>query len=76
MPRRQPFAAPTIVKWMTVEEAAPTMSVTPEALRARLRRNARRAPDGGIEADIDGLRARKFGRSWRIVLGARWSEPV
>lgn len=76
MPRKHPFVAPKIVRWITVEEASAFLQVSPEALRARLRRAARRAPDGGIEADVDGMRGRKLGASWRITFGARWTEPT
>jgi len=76
MARRIPFVAPKTVRWTTVEEAAAFFGLKPHALRARLRRAARRSVDGGIEADIDGVRGRKFGTSWRVALGARWVEPT
>jgi len=47
--------------------------MTPEALRKQLERKARRAPDGAIEATLDGVRARKFANRWRVCFGERWS---
>lgn len=76
MPKKRPFIRAATVRWISVEEAAEFMGTNALALRARLRRAARRAPDGGIEADVDGIRGRKLGNSWRVVLGARWLEPT
>lgn len=75
MPRKRAFVRAETVRWITVEEAAEFMGTNALALRARLRRAARRAPDGVVEADVDGIRGRKLGNSWRVVLGARWLEP-
>ena len=41
-------------------------------IRASLERHAVRAPDGVIEATIDGVRARKLGRLWRVAFSERW----
>ena len=59
--------------WYSVRVAAEVLGDRPDALRKRLQRNARRAPDGGIEAEIDGVRGRKFGHSWRVSFSERWS---
>jgi hypothetical protein len=48
--------------------------MSPEALRRSIECHAVRAPDGGIESNIDGVRARKFGRLWRVQFSARWSS--
>lgn len=69
------FVRAATVRWISVEEAAEFIGTNALALRARVRRAARRAPDGGIESDVDGIRGRKLGNSWRVVLGARWLEP-
>jgi hypothetical protein len=63
---------------MTIRQAAAILAMSPEALRRSLERHAVRAPDGSVEAAIDGVRARKFGRLWRVALSERWtlaSEP-
>jgi hypothetical protein len=62
-------------RWLTVRDAGALLSVTPGALRRSLERRAVRAPDGGTEADIDGVRGRKFGRLWRVMLTSRWMDP-
>jgi hypothetical protein len=51
---------------------AAILSMSDEALRKKLERHARKAPDGVVEAEIDGIRGRKFGRSWRVLLSERW----
>jgi hypothetical protein len=61
-------------RWFTVRDAASALAITPDALRRSLERHATLAHDGGTEAHIDGLRARKFGRLWRVQLGAAWSH--
>ena len=45
------------------------------ALRKTLERRAARAPDGATEAALDGVRARKFGRNWRIRFSEAWGGP-
>lgn len=75
MAKKRAFFRPEVVRWITVEEAAEFIGTNPLALRARLRRAAGRASDGGVEADIDGIRGRKLGNSWRVVLGASWMDP-
>lgn len=63
-------------RWMTVVSASEILDLSPEALRRTLERHAVRAPDGGTEAHVDGVRARKFGRLWRVQFSERWSvEP-
>jgi hypothetical protein len=49
--------------------------VDPAALRKALDRRATRTADGGIEAELDGVHARKLGRLWRVALSAAWSNP-
>lgn len=49
-----------------IEVAAPKLGVTEEALRARCRR-APRCPGSTMVVDLGGgIRAMKFGRTWRI----------
>jgi hypothetical protein len=59
-----------------VKAAAEYLDMSPDALRQTLERHAVRAPDGGVEANVDGVRARKFGRLWRIQFSSRWSAEV
>ena len=62
-PRPSPKQAPL---YESVEAAAPMLGITEEALRARCRR-ARRGTGGATVADLGaGIRAVKFGRTWRI----------
>lgn len=65
----------TSKRWMSVREAAAVLGFAVVSLRRAIERHARRAPDGGIEASFDGLRARKLGRTWRVQLGSRWTAP-
>lgn len=60
--------------WISVREAAERLGFGVVSLRRLIERNARRAPDGGIEALIDGVRAKKLGRTWRVQLGERWAN--
>jgi hypothetical protein len=46
------------------------------ALRKTLERRAVRAGDGATEATLDGVRARKFGRLWRIRFSEAWGSPA
>lgn len=63
-------------RWMTIASASEILDLSPEALRRTLERHAVRAPDGGTEANVDGVRARKFGRLWRVQFSERWApEP-
>ncbi len=70
---RRPSAAPQGPRgWVSIQTAAEYLDMSPDALRRALERRAVRAPDGSIEANIDGVRARKFGRSWRVAFSERW----
>jgi hypothetical protein len=60
--------------WFTVREAARALSTTPAALRKQLERRARRAPDGGTEARLDGIRARKISNRWRVSFDEPWTK--
>ncbi len=63
-------------QWRSVQSAATMLGLTAAALRKALDRRAVRRPDGGIEAELDGVRGRKLGRLWRVSLSAAWSNPV
>jgi len=71
MRRTQKQGAP--LRWHTLSDAAVHLSVSPAALRRQLERHAVRARDGGTEAHIDGVRARKFANRWRVSFGESWT---
>jgi hypothetical protein len=66
---------PEPARWMSVDAAAEILGVPVITFRRALERSARRRPDGGVEAHVDGVRARKFGRLWRVLLDQSWLEP-
>lgn len=61
-------------RWFALRDAAAILSVTPNALRKQLERRAVRAADGGTEAVVDGVRARKFANRWRVSFSRAWAE--
>ena len=67
--------APT-PRWLSVQSAADLLGLPAAALRKSLERRAVRAPDGGIKAEIDGVRGRKLGRLWRVLLSSAWTLPL
>lgn len=62
-----------VLHWHTLIDAADRLSLSPDALRRQLERHAIRAKDGGTEAHIDGVRARKFANRWRVSFGEPWA---
>ncbi len=62
------------LRWYPLREAAVILGLSPDALRKQLERNVIRARDGGTEALVDGVRARKFANRWRISFGEAWTE--
>lgn len=69
-----PASAPT--RWISLQSAADLLSLTPAALRKSLDRRSLRTPDGGVEAELDGVRGRKLGRLWRVTLSSAWTVPI
>lgn len=67
--------AAVAVRWISLPSAADVLGLTADALRKTLDRRARKVADGGVEAEIDGVRARKLGRLWRVALGPAWCTP-
>ena len=63
-----------IASWMSVREAALVLGFGTVSFRRLLERHARRAADGGVEASVDGVRARKIARTWRVQLSAAWTQ--
>jgi hypothetical protein len=61
-------------RWYPLRDAAPMLGVTPAALRKLLERRVRRAADGGTEAIVDGVRARKFANRWLVSFDKAWTE--
>lgn len=61
--------------WLSIERAAAHLGLSAGALRKSLERRAVRAGDGGTEALLDGVRARKFGRLWRVRFSEAWGAP-
>ena len=66
--------ATTVPRWYALRDAAPMLGVSPDALRKLFERRAARASDGGTEARVDGVRARKFANRWRVSFGKPWTE--
>jgi hypothetical protein len=69
------MTGPTLTRWISLQSAADLLGLTPAALRKSLDRRAARSADGGIEAELDGVRARKLGRLWRVTLSPAWTLP-
>jgi len=59
-------------RWISIREAAKLVSYSEVSFRRLIERHARRGVDGTIESSIDGIRARKLGRIWRVQLGKEW----
>lgn len=62
--------------WVSVAAAADFLGLGAAALRRTLERRATRVSDGGVEANVDGVRARKFGRLWRVQFSERWQAEI
>jgi hypothetical protein len=60
-------------RWVSLQVAADILGLTAPALRKTLERRAVRAADGAIEAELDGVRGRKLGRLWRVMLSSAWT---
>jgi hypothetical protein len=67
---------PQVAQWTRVDVAARMLDVSPVTLRRVIERNARCMPDGSTEAKVDGVRARKIGRRWRVWLDPSWTRPA
>lgn len=59
-------------RWMSIEDAARHLACNEISLRRRFQRCARKAPDGAIQARVDGLTARKVGSHWKVWLNPAW----
>jgi hypothetical protein len=67
--------APLRGSWRPMEEAASFLGIPTITLRRSIERNARKHPEGGTTAQVDGITARKLGRLWRVWLDAGWMNP-
>jgi hypothetical protein len=54
--------------YLTIDEAAVVLRLTPQALRKRCARGARRVGRDTMTQLGDGVVAVKFGRSWRVKM--------
>lgn len=70
------MTSPAPLRWISLQSAADLLGLTAAALRKSLDRRSVRTSDGGIEAEIDGVRARKLGRLWRVTLSCAWTVPT
>jgi hypothetical protein len=69
-------STPSTGSWRSIEASAQILGVPTITLRRLIGRSAKRAPDGSMEACVDGIRARKLGRHWRVWLHASWTGPA
>ncbi len=61
-------------QWVSIIRAAEILGeASPEALRRKFDRASHLSDNGVVEANIDGVRARKFGRIWKVQLSAAWA---
>mgnify|MGYP003382202929 CR=1 FL=1 len=60
--------------WISLARAAEVLGEPEESLRKKLARASRKGADGVVEASIDGVRARKLGRNWKVRLSVGWTE--
>jgi hypothetical protein len=56
-------------QWISLASAAGILGTTAPALRKSLEARAAPSADGIIEAELNGNRGRKQGRTWRVLLG-------
>lgn len=64
------------LRWVPLRDAALTLGLSAESLRKQLERRAVRGSDGAVQAQLDGVLARKFAGRWRVVLSSAWAEPT
>lgn len=66
-------------KWISIGSAAGILGTTAPALRKAFEARATPGPDGLVEAEVNGTRGRKQGRTWRVLLapsgGERGTSP-
>jgi len=73
MKRHEREQAP--LRWYTLNDAAERLALSVDALRRQFERRDRTGAAAVMrEANIDSVRARKFGHLWRVSFGERWVE--
>jgi hypothetical protein len=65
-------AVRSVPSWLPLLAAAQHLGESADSLRKKLERAAVKSADGGVEAELDGLRARKLGRLWKVRLSDAW----
>lgn len=60
--------------WVSLDVAAKQLGISLRTLRQNLTRNSR-VVGSFIEAEVDGIYARKTCRRWRVWLGPEWTRP-
>lgn len=63
-------------RWLALVLAAPILGSTSGALRKLFERRAHKTASGLVEASVDGVRARKLGGRWRVLLGPEWDPEA
>jgi len=58
--------------WVSLPTAAEHLGESQTGLRKKLDRASKLGEDGVVEAHLEGLRARKFGKLWKIRLDRGW----
>lgn len=58
--------------WVSLARAAQFLGESPESLRKKLVRASRKTADGVVEAEFDGIKARKLGRNWKVRFSSGW----
>jgi hypothetical protein len=63
-------------QWISLASAAGILGTTAPALRKSLEARAAPSADGFIEAELNGTRGRKQGRTWRVLLAPSGGTPA
>jgi len=62
----------TAQPWLPLLTAAEHLGESADSLRKKLERASKRSVDGVVEAELDGITARKLGRLWKLRLSDGW----
>lgn len=66
------MSANNVGRWRSLETVAALLDETPDGLRKKIERRRKKGADGVAEAKLDGLRARKLGGRWKVMLSKDW----
>lgn len=61
-------ATQPVARWIPLADAADQLGTPIVTLRRMFDRHSKKIA-GGVEATVDGIRARRLGRQWRVLLG-------